>query len=298
MTMTEQERPARERNGTQDPEHAARANRAHAAQQRDAAAAVNTAVAAARVERTRARHLGADARRLAEAFTLLSEQINGRDEMTVLEPGNVLRHGPGAPEAGTGNMAAVCEFVARIMRGELPYDALEEMHEARLERHLAPAVAHADATYQHAHRLEHAASVHPALPSGAAPANGAVLPHREAARPVAPESAVQSTGQIALRAVREMLAEGRDMPASQAALAHLDQVVQVFEVDSSFNPVSIPGQRAGDTQRLPVDEVLGHLARADAGAEADGDTEPRPFSGTGRSGDASPAKDGAGDDDA
>lgn len=308
MTVIEQEHPQRERTAPpQDDQRAAHANRQHAAEQRNAAAAVNTAVAAARVERTRARHLGADVRRLAEAFKVLSEQINGRDDMTVLAPENVLRHA-GGPEQGTGNMAAVCEFVARIMAGQLPFDALEEMHDARLEQHLAPAVRHADATYQHAHRLEHSATVQPALPPAGpqqAPQNGApqrrepIAPSQPPMFPPAPpETLAEQTGAMVARHVEAMRNGGMDVKRSQAALASLDQVVPVFEVDQSFSPVSIPQQRdIRDTQRLPMDEVLKHLAQDDAGAEPDDDPEPRPFSGTGLSGDASPARDSGADDD-
>lgn len=246
-----------QREQQQQDQRAAAANRAHAAQQRDAAAAVNTAVAAARVERTRARHLGANKRRLADAFEILSSQINGCEEMTVLEPGNVLRHGLGTPEAGTANIAAVCEFVARIMDGQLPNDAIEDMHETRLERHLAAAVRHADAVYQRAYALENAAVLQPALPA-AAVSNGAPLVKRAPSgsaslvEPAPPESPTQSTGQIALHAIEAMLAEGHEMPASQAALTALNG-----HNTAGFGVASVPGPRAGDTVRMDLRELVG-----------------------------------------
>lgn len=307
MTMTEH--PQRERN---QHDQAGHANQAHAAEQRQAAAHVGTAVADARSERTRARHLGADTRRLEEAGKILDAQINGREDMSVLRPGNALRHNVGGPEQGTGNLAAVAEFVHRVfIMGELPFDVLEDMHAARGDERLAPAEQHAQETYHRAYRLENAATVQPALPSGSPqPLNGVPQQRQPIAPsqppmfpPAPPESPAEQTGAMVARHVEAMRNGGLDVKHSQAALAGLDQVVPVYElpVDPKFAASALPQQRMGDTQRLLMDEVLDHLAQADAGAEDDGDPKPvvgRPFSGTGLSGDASPARDsGAGDDD-
>lgn len=270
MTIEMQQREQHQQR-PQQPAPDARAGRAQAAEQRNAAAAVATAVGAAHVERTRARHLGADKRRLAEAFELLSEQINGRDDMSVLDPGNVLRHEPGGPEQGTGNMPAVCEFVDRIMRGELPHEALEEMHEARLRRHLAPALRHVDASYQRAHRLENAATVQAALPpSGAVQQNGhaPALPHREPIAPSQPPmfppapapTAAESTGTL-VRIVEEATAGGAQQALSGQTLQSLRDAGFGGEaagpdyfnapVDPAFGPSALPlGRALGDTQRM------------------------------------------------
>lgn len=305
MTMTEH--PQRER--TQH-DQAGQANQAHAAEQRQAAAHVSHAVAVARSERTRAAHLGADTRRLEDAFDILSEQINGREEMTVLRPGNALRHDPGAPEQGTASIAAVCEFVERVRQGELPYDVLDDMHAVRLDRHLAGAAQHAQSMYLRADRLESAAVVQPALPPGPAslaPSNGVpqqrqpIVPSQPPMFPPAPpESAAEQTGAIFSR-LRE---NGHDIPAEIERAARKDHgsSLETRVADPAFAAAALPQQRMGDTQRLPMDEVLKHLELADAGAVSSADEdddqarERRPFSGTGLSGDASPAR-GSGDVD-
>lgn len=300
MTMTEN--PQRER--AQHDQAAQQANQQRAAEQRQAAAHVGTAVADARSERTRARHLGADARRLEDAGRILDAQINGREDMSVLRPGNALRHGPGAPEQGTGNLAAVAEFVHRVfIVGELPFDVLEDMHAARGDERLAPAEQHAQEAYRGAYRLENAATVQPALPAGSVSVASNGVPQQR--RPIAPpqppmfppappESPAEQTGAIFSR-LRE---SGHAIPAETERAARKDHgtslSLETRVPDPAFAASAV---RIGDTQRLSVDEVLGHLGQDDAGADADGEPEPRPFSGTGLSGDASPARDsGAGDD--
>lgn len=305
MTIAHQEqREQVQRPQPDQPEQrAAASNRAHAAEQRNAAAAVSTAVSAARAERNRAKHLGADRRRLADAFEVLSGQINGREDMSVLEPENVLRHDPGAPEQGTGNMAAVCEFVARIMAGQLPGDALEEMHEARLERLLAPAVRHATASHERAHRLENAATVPAALPPAGVvsqPSNGQ-LPRREPIAPsqppmvppAPPEKPTEQTGQIMMRAVDALREAGKDTTASEAAFA------ASYGHAAGFAASSIPHARSGDTMLLPLVVAGNEHAPAEApvadGAD-DGRQAPRPFDRPGAVS-GSPSGSGAVDDD-
>lgn len=310
MTMTGQDHPQRERTQQQDQAYAA--NQAHAAEQRQAAAHVGTAVADVRSERARARHLGADMRRLEDAGRILDEQINGRDDMIVLRPGNALRHEPGSPEQGTGNLAAVAEFVHRVFTlGELPYEVLEDMHAARGDRRVAPAEQHIQESYERAYRIERAATVPAALPSGQPALTGAApLPKRvrgtngpypplEPERlvpPAPPESPAEQTGAI-ISALRE---SGHNIPIALERAARKDggTSLDVDVPDPGFAASAIPQQRhpIGDTQPMRLDEVLGHPALDDAGAVADGDREPRPFSGTGRSGDASPGS-GVGDDD-
>lgn len=273
MTIAEQQREQHQHQARpQQDLRAAAQNRASAAEQRNAAAAVKTAVTAAQVERTRARHLGADGRRLAEAFQVLFDQIEGREDMGVLHPGNVLRWGPGCPEEGTGNLAAVLEFVGRILAGELPHDAVEDMHEARLARHLSGAARHADSMYERAHRLESAAVVQPALPAaGVIPAqsNGHALPQRQVP-PAPPEKPAEQTGKIALAAIEAMLAEGHEMPAAQAALVEHGYA----DEPAAFGPSALPhGRVMGDTQRLPVVP-----AKDDDSESAEAAPEPRPFS--------------------
>ncbi len=272
MTMTEN--PQRER---AQHDQAAQANQAHAAEQRQAAAHVSHAVAVARSERTRAAHLGADTRRLEVAFAILSEQINGREDMTTLRPGNVLRHGPGGPEQGTANVAALCEFVARVTDGELPYDVIEEMHADRLERHLAPAVGHAQSMYLRADRLEQASTVPAALPPGQPELNGSLppLPRRTPGAtigpqpsqppmfpPAPPESPAEQTGAIFSR-LRE---NGHDIPAEIERAARKDHgtSLETRTPDPAFGAASV---RIGDMQPMRMDEVLGHLAQADAGKD-------------------------------
>jgi len=307
MTMTEH--PQRERN---QHDQAAQANQQHAAEQRQAAAHVSHAVAVARSERTRAAHLGADTRRLEDAFDILSDQVNGREEMTVLRPGNALRHDPGGPEQGTASVAAICEFVERVRQGELPFDVLDDMHAVRLERHLAGAAQHAQSMYLRADRLENAAVVQPALPPGPASlaSSNAVSQQRQPIAPLQPpmfppappETPTEQTGAIFSR-LRE---NGHDIPAEIERAARKDHgsSLETRVPDPVFAAAALPQQRMGDTQRLPMDDVLEHLAQADAGAASSADEdderarERRPFSGTGLSGDASPARDsGASDDD-
>jgi hypothetical protein len=305
MAMTDQQREL----APQQPDPRG-ANQAHAAEQRQSAAHVGHAVAVARSERIRAHHLGADSRRLEDAFDILAQQINGREDMAVLRPGNVLRHDAGSPEQGTADVAAVCEFVDRIIKGELPYEALEEMHAARLDRHLAPAVRYAESMYQRAHRLDHAATVQPALPAGAVlqPPVGVPLPRREPIAPqppefppAPPESPLEQTGAMVTRHIEAMRAAGEDVTESEAAAARLihragETAAPDFgpRHDPAFDVAALPTGRIGDTQRLPVDVVLGHLAQADAGAEASkgggGKKAMPPFAGA--------AASGSGDDDA
>lgn len=308
MTMTDH--PQRERT-QHDP--AAHANQQHVAEQRQAAAHVGTAVADARSERTRARHLGADTRRLEDAGKILDAQINGREDMSVLRPGNALRHNAGGPEQGTGNLAAVAEFVHRVfIMGELPFDVLEDMHAARGDQRLAPAEQHAQETYRQAYRLENAAVVQPALPAGPLvpqSSNGVAQPRREPIAPALPpmfppappESAAEQTGAMIGRHIEALRKDGHDVTAAEAAAARMNPRVEPCPTAPDFGPVPNPAfaasaVRIGDTQPMRMDEVLGHLPLDDAGAES-AESGPRPFSGTGLSGDASPARDsGAGDD--
>jgi hypothetical protein len=288
MTTTDQQREL----APQQPDPRG-ANQAHAAEQRQSAAHVGHAVAVARSERIRAHHLGADSRRLEDAFDILAQQINGREDMTVLRPGNVLRHDAGSPEQGTADVAAVCEFVDRIIKGELPHEALEEMHAARLDRHLAPAVRYAESMYQRAHRLDHAATVQPALPAGAVlqPPVGVPLPRREPIvpqppefPPAPPESPLEQTGAIALKAVASLRKAGEKTEKSEAALAQLNGGKGPDfgpPPDPRFGAASVLPQ-AQHTQRMPrIEETQAYSPFFDdeesAEPAGDGTSGPRPF---------------------
>lgn len=113
-------------------------------------------------------------------------------------------------------------------------------------------------------------------PSGVAPAlppAPTALPKREpgASMKAPPEALVEQTGQLARRAIDELLKAGEDTSVSEAALASsYPTAAPSFgpAADPKFAPSALPQVRAGDTQRIPAVE-----------AAAEGAEPKLPFSG-------------------
>lgn len=272
---------------------------------------VATLVQIARDGHNEARDAGEDAERLRNASFVLYDRIASKpgDRRTRLD--RALHRVDGALDE-----EAVLEYLDLTGReGLTARQALQQILDRRTLPEFDGGQEISDRLHSLAYAWEREAAPRPALPvAGSLPSsNGARLPQRATGSPsqqvAPPESAAQSTGQIALHAVEAMLAEGHEMPTSQAALvkANLNGASP-----GAFGAASIPGPRSGDTIAMHADEVLAALAADDASREmvADGPVRggnddrvaPRPFPGAGTAdpGEASSpseARSGAGDDE-
>jgi hypothetical protein len=174
----------------------------------------------------------------------------------------------------------VVEYINRLLRGESSLMARHAMVRGRAQS----AIGSAWEVAAHLHSLADARVVREASPvhRGELPPVPAVpaqrpesepLPRRIPGRPeplfppAPPESPVEQTGAIALRAVEALRVAGESTAASEAALASLIGPAP----DPTFAAAALPqarAVRAGDTARLPVvpdvDGVLEELGMGDA----------------------------------
>jgi hypothetical protein len=161
------------------------------------------------------------------------------------------------------------EYIGLLLSGISSLEVRQAML-ARHSRHAVlaeatlRAVAEAREVAANWHRLaeeaapwahENGSGLRPALaPSPGMPER---LPRREpgAAMKAPPERPVEQTGQIARRAIDEMLAKGQDATAAKAALASsYPEAGPAFgsPVDPKFTASALPQVRAGDTQTMPA----------------------------------------------
>lgn len=261
---------------------------------------VATLVQIARDGHNEARDAGEDAERLQNASFVLYDRIASKpgDRRTRLDRA---LHGLD----GALDEEAVLEYLDLTGReGLTARQALQRILDRRTMPEFDGGQEISDRLHGLAYAWEREAVTRPALPAtGSLPtSNGASLPKRvpgqrgpvpslpPMAPPAPPESAAQSTGQIALHAVEAMLAEGHDMSASQVALTTLNGHV------SGFGPASIPAQRMGDTQRMDLRELVGDGPVVET--EDDSHVAPRPFPGasTADPGEGSSPSEGDGDE--
>lgn len=211
-----------------------------------------------------------------QAITLLLEQMTSKPELdsygllATAEPENALftRNG----EISVPQIIDYLRAVSGPKRDRAPMDVLEDMNSQRLrEERVQPAHEARQEFYRQAHVeepgrgrevlgevVEESAGSAPALPPGGglAPVR---LPQRVpgASMQAPPETAVESTGHIARRAIDELLKAGEGMSTSEAALAGLHPTAGPDygpPVDPSFSASAVR-VGVGDTQRMaPVVE--------------------------------------------
>lgn len=313
MTATDYERPQRERTHQQEDPRA-QANRDRA--------------------REHGNHIDALAELAAEGF---GEAERETDAKTQYEDGlQVLRFLIGADlsartleidnvlhdENGVFVKDKAVEYIDLLLAGVPSMQArqiLVKRQPGRADRVRSrrEAIAQARAVSANLHSMAEAPRVQPALPSGQpvqAREEQPALPQRVPPRPepIAPpvpevphvdEDPAWSTmqaGQIALAGeARGVLKPETVQRLSDEGYGQRPKAAAPGMGPAAPARFAASAVRIGDTQPMRLEEVLGHLAMDDAGADED----PRPvvsgpFPETGRSGDASPDGDsGAGDDD-
>ena len=282
MTVDVQREQHQQQRPTQQPDARAQANRDLAREHGNQIAAIADIAEQQLEESERERE---DRNRYEDGLQVLRWLVLAPWSERTLEIDRVLHD-----EHGSLVDAKLGEYLRLLLNGVSSLDARYEMasrHSRRAGRaeRTRDAVAAARRVSANLHHMAEAPVSRPALPPvGSGQSNGHVeLPHREVP-PAPPEKPAEATGTVMRKALDELLAQGHDMSASEAALAqHGYAGPDYLKPDPRFAASSLP-VRMGDTQRLiPVyefdvaDEDGAQGFVADGPVEADDAPGPRPL---------------------